>query len=193
MESITYERAERALSARLSANALEHSLRVAATAAELARVYGVDTEDARLAGLLHDWDRDVEHSQLLKKAARYGVAVTDVDARWPYLLHARTAAAELKETFPGISDDVVDAVAHHTIGSAEMSDLDRVVFLADMLEPARNYDRVGELRAAIGGVPLAELFARGYEASMLRIVKQRRRIHPDTVSVWNSLIARGAR
>lgn len=193
MEATTYESAERALGARVGDTALAHCRRVAVTAESLAREYGVDTQAARLAGLLHDWDRDIEHGQLLKKAARYQIPITDVDARWPYLLHAQTAAAELAEALPDIAPEVFAAIARHTVGSSEMTDLDRVVYLADILEPARTYDGVGELRAAIGHVPLDELFARGYESSLARIVKQRRRIHPDSVRVWNALIARGPR
>ena len=70
-----------------------------------------------------------------------------------------------------------------------MTDLDQVVYLADMIEPARDYRGVDELREAVGEVPLSELFALGYRASVMHLVRTRRRIHPETVAVWNSLVA----
>ena len=88
---------------------------------------------------------------------------------------------------------MVQAIARHTVGAPEMTDLDRVVYLADMLEPARTYRGVDKLRQAVGEVSLPELFALGYRVSVMHLLRTRRRIHPETVAVWNSLVAGEAR
>jgi HD superfamily phosphohydrolase YqeK len=58
-----------------------------------------------------------------------------------------------------------------------------------MIEPAREYPGIEELRAAVGAVSLCELFALGYQLSVMQVVRRRRKIHPETVDVWNSLVA----
>ena len=189
MATVTYEVADTALAARLSPTALAHSRNVARTAAELAARYGVDTELARLSGLLHDWDREKPREELVSSAVDAGLEITPADAAVPYLLHARTGACALREAFPELPQAVVDAVAHHTVGSAEMSDLDKVVYVADMIEPGRAYEGVEELRAIAATCSLEELFVSAYQASVAYLVRSRKRIHPQTVAVWNALVA----
>lgn len=184
-----FEAASRALSARLSATAFAHCTRTAATAADLARTYGADVELARLAGLLHDWDREVPKRDLVERAQSHGIDVSDVEHAQPKLLHARTGSAAVREEFPGLPEAVYSAVEKHTLGALEMSDIDRIVYLADMLEPARDYPGVDELRAEVGRVSLGELYLDGYASSVKSLIDRRKRLHPDTVEVWNALIA----
>ncbi len=187
--AVSYEQAEDALKLRLSQGALAHSRRVAEAAGGLAEHYGVDTEAARLAGLLHDWDKDLSHEALLSQARALGIELTDVDARVPYLLHARTGAASASLALPGLGQDVVDAIACHTVGGVGMSDLDRVVYIADMLEPGRKHAPLEPLREAAGTVSLDELFRMAYAASLRYLIDRGKLIHPTTVDVWNWLVA----
>jgi len=189
----TFEDVTAALHARLGESAVGHSLRVGETAARLAEVYGVEVEPARVAGALHDWDRERGADELIGDATAAGMDVSAADTLVPYLLHARTGARALAAQFPGISEEIVTAVERHTLGAVDMSPLDMVVYLADMLEPAREYEGVQELRERVGAVTLAELFALGYQHSVAHLISSRRRIHPQTVAVWNALVAGGAR
>lgn len=188
MNEVRYEAAVAAVEARLGHKAAKHCKRVAATAAALALLYGVDADDARLAGLLHDWDRDVARGELLGRAQARGLPVTDADEANPYLLHARTGALAVREAFPALSDEIVQAISRHTIGAPDMAPLDMVVYLADMIEPHRDYPGVEELRDAVGVVSLGDLFALGYQQSMRHLIDGRRRIHPASVAVWNALV-----
>lgn len=190
--SYSYQQAAEAVRARLSRPAVAHSERVASTAGGLALVYGVDPELAKLAGLLHDWDREQSDDSLLASAARLGIDSTSADEAVPYLLHARTGASGLAVALPGLPEEVTRAVSRHTLGAADMCDLDMVVYLADMIEPDRVYPGVEELRQAVGTVSLHELFALGYQQSVAYLVSARRRIHPETIAVWNALVAGGS-
>jgi predicted HD superfamily hydrolase involved in NAD metabolism len=107
----------------------------------------------------------------------------------PYLLHARAGAAEVRATFPHLPDEIARAIELHTMGSPEMSSLDKVVYIADMIEPARSFSGVEKLRDAVGRVSLDELFFLAYARSITHLIKKRRRIHPETVEVWNTLVA----
>lgn len=190
MAAVTYEAALDALAHRLCERSLRHSEGVAEMAAELAERYGVDREAARVAGLLHDWARDESKADLLAAASRAGVPVTEVDRARPYLLHAAVGAVSVQRTFPGIAPEVVDAIRCHTTGAVEMTDLARIVYLADMMEHGREYEGAVLLRgAADAGETLAALFRRAYAISIEHVIERGQPLHPVTVEVWNALVA----
>lgn len=185
-----YEQAVARLRERLSEKSRSHSVRVAETAAALAKIYGVDPDYAALAGLLHDWDREVGDDDLVAAAHECGFEVCPVESDSPYLLHARTGAVALREEFPDLPDEVMRAIECHTVGAKEMSDLDQVVFIADMIEPLREFEGVDDLRELVGTLPLHLLFARAYKRSVLYLIETEKPIHPDTIEVWNAHVAR---
>lgn len=189
MSGVSFAEAQAAVEARLSPRNAEHCRSVAVAAGELARVYDVDIELARLAGLLHDWDRERSAGDLLGEAERYGIVLTPTDTHTPHLLHARTGARSVAEAFPGLPREVIDAVERHTLGEPGMTPLDMVVYLADMIESHRDYPGVKALREAVGVVSLAELFALGYQQTVAHVVAVRREMHPMTVDVWNCYVA----
>ena len=190
MTAPSYEEARLALEARLGASALAHSDAVAREAASLAVSYGVDPASARMAGLLHDWCKESDDTGLIAAAERHGIALTEVDRARPYLLHARVGAAELSAAFPELPRDVVRAVGVHTLGDAQMSDLDCVVYIADMIEPRRAYAGVEELRSAAGSASLRELMLLACGRTLVHVIESRRPVHPDSVATWNALLAK---
>lgn len=184
-----YSRVLGSLSEQLSTSALNHSVATAVAAAEIAADYELDADEARLAGLAHDRARDLDHEQLIELAEKHHLAMSSVDHEVPYLLHARIGAILLGEEFPEMSPRILDAVARHTVGALDMTDLDMIVYIADMTEPGRDFPGVDDLRADIGQVPLDELFCRAYRHSVAHLVSTRRRMHPDTLAVWNAVVA----
>jgi predicted HD superfamily hydrolase involved in NAD metabolism len=172
-----------------SEGSLSHARRVAEQAAALAERYGVDPQAARLAGLVHDWARDMDADTLVEVAREHDLPVSDLDREVPYLLHAQVGEVMLRERFPDLPEQVTRAVAAHTCGAGRMDDLAKVVYVADMIEPERDFDGVHELRDAVARVDLHELFRRAYTLSVQHLVETRRHIHPDTVAVWNAHVA----
>lgn len=170
----------------------EHSLNVASTARLLATLYGVDEREALLGGLLHDWDRCVPNDQIVPKAKKFGIQLDEVLLANPHLLHAHTGAHSAREyfaasdSFEPLSDAVVGAIANHTVGRPHMSDLEMIVYIADMIEPTRKGDYADPLREMVGTVGLTALFKQCYQATMTFLVKNRMLIHPDTFRVWNA-------
>jgi predicted HD superfamily hydrolase involved in NAD metabolism len=189
VSGVSVEAALDAVQSRVGPGAAEHCRLAAESAAELAAAYGVDVERARIAGLLHDWDREQSPSALLAAADSHGIEVSGADSAGPHLLHARTGALALREAFPDLDDEVLDAVSRHTLGAAEMTQLDMVVYIADMIEPSRDYPGVDALRDVVGSASLRELFALCYQQSVSHLVAARKRIHPVTVDVWNEYVA----
>ena len=189
MSPATYDEAFAAITARLTAKAAKHCSRVAESATVLALAYGVDPELARLAGVLHDWDRQRAPEELLAEARDAGIEITRADEVTPHLLHARTGAVSAAAALPGLAPEVEDAISRHTVGAPEMTPLDMVVYLADMIESHRDFDGVEALRDAVGTASLCELFALGYQQSMRHLVDSRKYMHPTTVDVWNHFVA----
>jgi predicted HD superfamily hydrolase involved in NAD metabolism len=127
--------------------------------------------------------------ELVRSAQAVG-DVHEVELAQPKLLHARTGAEGVRKAFPALPEPVYSAVEKHTIGSIEMSDLDKIVYLADMIEPGRDWPGVNELRRCASEVSLDQMFFIGYRMSLESLLRRRKRLHPDTVAVWNSLVSK---
>lgn len=127
-----------------------HVLRVARFAERLAFVHGEDPQRARLAGLYHDLARLYSTERLIDECTARGLPIDDFERAHPIVLHARLGAEIARERF-GVHDEaILSAIRKHTVAAARMSRLDAIVFLADGLEPGRNYpDRAGYAAVAL--------------------------------------------
>lgn len=133
---------ERELWLMMSGKRLLHSLNVCRLSVELARIHGESMEAAALAGLLHDCAKDLPADKVLTLAERAG----DPLLLAPPLAHGPAGMILARERF-GISDrSILRAILYHTTGAAVMSPLDRIVFIADKVEPARTYQNLDEIR-----------------------------------------------
>jgi predicted HD superfamily hydrolase involved in NAD metabolism len=159
----------------------------------MAEQYGMDTEPARLAGLLHDWDKNLTDEQLFERVREFGIELEPRMEDMAVLLHALTGAVAVKREFPELDDGIIQAIARHTSAAPDMSDLDMVIYVADMIEPLRSQGNLAPLRALVGKVPLETLFLKSFERSMEHLIRRHRFIHPASLEVWNEYIARERR
>jgi predicted HD superfamily hydrolase involved in NAD metabolism len=140
------ENAREMARSRLSEKRYGHTLRVADTAAELARIHGLDEDRARLSALIHDAAREVEPGEFLRLAEEWSLLVGEPERQSPKLLHG-TVAAELAKRELGVGDEgVLEAVRTHTTARPGMEPLALVLYVADKIEPARDYPSVERLR-----------------------------------------------
>lgn len=168
-----------------------HILGVADMAGRLAESYGVDVDKARLAGILHDWDKGYDDPGIQARANQLGMDVDPFVLReMPRVLHGNTAAVALSREFPQMPGDVIQAIDRHTSAAVDMSDLDMVVYVADALEEGRQFGRVDELRQLIGEVSLEELFFEVMAYWNELLLQRKITVHPDTVNVWNEYVIR---
>lgn len=115
----------------------EHSLSVSFTCMNLAMRYGYDIDKAELAGLMHDCGKRFTDEIILKKCISHKILVTDAEQKALPVLHAKYGAW-LAENKYGIEDpEIISAIACHTTGKADMSVLDKIVYIADYIEPRR--------------------------------------------------------
>jgi predicted HD superfamily hydrolase involved in NAD metabolism len=116
-----------------------HTVRVARLADRLAQAHGEDSSRARLAGMLHDLARLYSAERLVSECDARGMTIDAFERRHPIVLHARLGAELARESF-GIDDPaVLQAIARHTLAAPAMSALDAIVYLADGLEPGRDF------------------------------------------------------
>ncbi len=164
---------------------LNHSLGVARTASELASTYGVDPFLAEAAGLIHDWDKVLTHEELLARAVQYNVSVAGSPSDAIALLHGPVAAVELPQLFGELPACVFQAVARHTAGAVDMTELDMVVFVADAIEPMRHGAYADELRALVGKVDLEQLLFSCFSQGITYVISTGRYLYPTAIDIYN--------
>ena len=125
----------------------EHTLGVTYTAACLAMCHDIDIERAQIAGLLHDCAKCLSNEKKVSLCKKQSIEINLTEAKNPFLLHAK-AGAYLAEHKYGIGDeDILNAVRYHTTGRPGMSTLEKIVFIADYIEPGRDHsERLPKLR-----------------------------------------------
>ncbi|HAR64004.1 MAG: HD domain-containing protein [Candidatus Margulisiibacteriota bacterium] len=117
-----------------------HSLEVAKVAVNIASYYKVSQEKAEIAGLLHDCSRYLTHEEYLAIAIKNGVTPDEIEFKSPVLLHAFVSSIIAEEEYSIIDDDILSAIRKHTTGDADMSELDKIIYIADFIEPTRGLD-----------------------------------------------------
>ncbi len=122
-----------------------HVVRTARAADLLAARHGLNAPKARLAGMLHDLARLYTGARLIDECELRRIPIGAFEREHPIVLHAPLGAALAQEAFAVHDPEVLSAIAKHTVADAEMSPLDCVLYLADALEPGRDYPERAEL------------------------------------------------
>lgn len=132
----------------LNSGRFEHSVHVMETSVKLAGHYGANVEKARLAGLLHDCGRNYKDEEAKEFVRQIGYKADDIELSQPILLHG-VIGEHIARVSYGIQDkEILGAVRWHTTGRAKMTLLEKIVFVADYIEPLRYFEGVEELRKA---------------------------------------------
>nr|WP_326127036.1 nicotinate (nicotinamide) nucleotide adenylyltransferase [uncultured Oscillibacter sp.] len=122
-----------------------HVLGTEQEAIRLAERYGADVERARRAALLHDCTKKLEMDEQLALCRQYGIELDELERKALKLLHAKTGAAIARDVF-GVDDEIYSAIWWHTTGHAGMTLLEKIIYLADYIEPSRDFPGVDRLR-----------------------------------------------
>lgn len=125
----------------------QHTLGVAYTASNLAFVYDYDEKKAFVAGLLHDCAKCLSHEKRLSVCKKNHLDITEVEKENPVLLHAKVGAFFAKEKYEISDTDILDAIRYHTTGRQGMGLLEKIIYVADFIEPHRKkLPRLSEIR-----------------------------------------------
>ncbi|MCD7947093.1 MAG: nicotinate (nicotinamide) nucleotide adenylyltransferase [Oscillospiraceae bacterium] len=149
------------------------------TAVKLAERWGADTEQAARAAILHDCTKYDDKETQLSFCKKYGIVLDKVEQEEGKLLHAKTGAAVARDLF-GVSDEAYRAIFWHTTAKADMTTLEKILYVADYMEPTRAFDGVEELRT-LAFTDLDAAVLRGCEMSIEEMEERGRVIHPNTL------------
>ena len=137
MAEYDFNKMQKKLSKYLDEDRYNHTLGVMYTCAALAMVHGCNMKDAQAADLLHDSAKCIPNKKKLKMCEHNKIPVTEFEKGHPFLLHAKLGAYLAEEKY-GIKDsEILSAITYHTTGKPEMSVLEKIVYIADYIEPGR--------------------------------------------------------
>ena len=149
MKTIDLHKIRKQLVKALDSKRYEHTQGVAYTAAALAMRYGEDVQNAELAGLLHDCAKCLDNEKKIHICKKNDIVITEAEQRNPFLLHAKVGGHLAKTKYKIDNEDIINAVLYHTTGRPGMSLLEKIVYIADYIEPGRenapNLDEVRKL------------------------------------------------
>jgi len=185
--NFTPEQAEKEIRSRLSPRRYQHSLGVAQVAREMAERFGADPFQAYMAGIWHDYAKGISGPELLSIAEQNNLFSDEIERLVPDLLHAPVGAFLLRQHL-GVEDgELLSAVAKHTLGDEEMTVLDKIIFLADMIEPGRDYPGLERLKC-LAERDLDRAMVYGLDLTLRYCLERGRLIHPRTVKVRNRFL-----
>ena len=137
MKTVDLHKIRKQLSKALDTKRYEHTQGVAYTSAALAMRYGENIKKAELAGLLHDCAKCLSDEKLLGICEKHNIAINEVERRNPFLLHGKAGSFLAMHEYHIYDLDIINAILNHTTGRPGMSMLEKIIFVADYIEPSR--------------------------------------------------------
>ncbi|MCD4838561.1 bis(5'-nucleosyl)-tetraphosphatase (symmetrical) YqeK [Neobacillus sedimentimangrovi] len=180
------EEALKIVKVQLTEHRYQHTLGVMETAISLARLYGADEKKAELAAIFHDYAkfRPKEEMREIIKSHSFPQDLLEYNAA---LWHA-PVGAYLVEKEAGITDkEVLDAIRYHTSGRPGMTLLEKIIYLADYIEPGRQFPGVDEVRE-LAKESLDRALIKSVQNTINFLMKKNQRVYPETFHMYNDLI-----
>lgn len=178
---MTIEQMREKLKTMLTDHRYTHSLGVEETAMKMAEIFCVDKKKTEIAALLHDCAKQIPHQEQLKLCKEYGIELDEIKQKQLGLLHAELGAYLAEHDF-GVDDkEILDAIRYHTLGRENMTDLEKILYLSDIIEPNRKeFDGLEELRTlCFSDLNMALLC--GFGLSISHINRSGLMLHPQTI------------
>ena len=178
------------LESRLTPKRYNHSLCVADEAVRLAQKYGGDCEKAYLAGLLHDITKNASKDEHLNIFSQFGIMLNEIEKSAEKLWHAISGAAYIEHILKIEDQEIITAVRYHTTARENMTQLDKLLYLADFTSADRDYDDIDIMRQKVEISMEAALdYALSYTINDL--VSRGKPLHIDTVKAYNENSLKG--
>lgn len=175
-KNLPIEQLEKVVVQLLNPNRVKHVLGCRDTAADMARVWGANETDAARAGLLHDITKALDGPLQLTLCGEYGKVLDEFSENNPKTLHALTGSMVAERIF-GENEAVVAAIESHTTGKPAMNTLEKIIYVADYMEPNRDFPGVEELRH-LAYTDLDGALKLGLEMTLAMLKQQKRQISP---------------
>ena len=177
-KNLPMDRLEQVVISLLNPNRVAHVLGCRDTAVALAKRWGADETDAARAGILHDITKAIDGPLQLTLCGAYGKILSDFSRKYPKTLHALTGSMVAERIF-GENEAVVSAIECHTTGKADMNLLEKIIYVADYMEPCRNFPGVEKLRE-LAFSDLDAALRLGLEMTLEHLARQGAEVSPES-------------
>lgn len=167
---------------------LKHSLNVAKCAVELSEIYNCDKEKAYLAGMTHDCAKYFNDEQVEYSVNKFKIDLDDMEKNNLALSHSVIGSYVIKEAFNIKDEEIINAVKYHTTGRENMTLLEKIIYIADLIEEGRDFPRVDELRKLAYGKRLDESLILSFNNTIKYVIDNNQLIHPRTVKARNYIL-----
>lgn len=170
----------------MSEQRFRHVLGVEAAALDLAQQYGCDERKASLAALLHDYAKEVADQVFLDLIDQYQLG-EELKAWGNNVWHGMVGAYKIRQDFGLEDQDILQAIQRHTVGAKQMTLLDKVLYVADYIEPNRDFPGVEEARQ-LSKLSLEKAVAFATARTIAHLAQKRIPIYPQTIETYNAYI-----
>lgn len=175
------------IQAKLTQKRFFHSVCVAEEAKRLAEKYGADPNKAYLAGVLHDIMKDSSQNEQLQILDRFDIILDNVEAETPKLWHAKSGAVYIEKNLGLKDEDILNAIRYHTTARADMSLLEKILYVADFTSSDRVYKGVEAIRI-IADENLEKAVLEGLAFTIFDLSNRKMPIHKNTFEAYNKSI-----
>lgn len=172
------------LKGRLQEKRFKHSLGVMNMAERLARKYNVDVKEAKIAGLLHDCAKNMSNQELIEYCKNNGIEIDDIKMQSPGILHADVGADIAKKKF-NVSDEVKESILYHTLANETMTDLDKIIYISDLIEEGRDLEGLDKIRE-MAFINLDKALVMALEYCMENVKQVGKNIHKQSIDALNA-------
>lgn len=164
-----------------------HSLRVVEIAIKLAKIYGEDIEKTETAALLHDCGKYFDKISLLKKANNFDIILDSVMEANMELIHGPLGSKIAEVEYGIVNKEILNAIYCHTTGRENMTLLDKIIYIADYIEPSRTFYGIDEIRR-LAYVDLDKSILKALDTTIIFLINKNKLIHQNTIKARNCLI-----
>ncbi len=186
MDSQIIERVRQYVMGAVKTPRYEHSVRTAETCRRMCSVYGQDTELGYLMGIAHDMCKEMQPRLIISLALNDGKPVSALESEKPSLLHGRAAAVKLYNDYGIDNVQLLNAVRNHTFGRPGMCDLEKILYVADKIEPGRPQSSSGYIDRLLK-LDLDTVVFKVLEDNLAYLKSKKKAIAPITVQLYESL------
>ncbi len=187
MEKTLIAKIEDVLPDTINPGRLKHTLGVVEAAKYLAQKYKENIFDAEIAALLHDFAKDYNEEQLREYIGQHDIIVDNILMKTYELLHGKVGASIARIEFGISNQDILNAIENHTTGRRGMSNLEKIIYLADFIEKGRKYPGVEQLRK-LADENLDEAVLMALNNTISYVINTGKLLHPNTLYARNEIL-----
>lgn len=179
---------EKILKEMLPEKRLKHSLSVSECAIKLSDIYSCDKEKAKIAGIVHDCAKYFTDEQIEDCVKKFNINLDPLEENNIALSHSIVGSYVAKEVFNINDEEILSAIKYHTTGRENMSLLEKIIYMADLIEEGRKFPKVEELRNLTFSGKLDEALLLSFDNTIKFVIDNKQLIHPRTVSARNYIL-----